>query len=64
MMRLRDAKKLHNRDDVIFKKTKEVGYVLGEPVFMPAKGKQKEWVNIPAQFPCLGFTWVAHDEVE
>lgn len=63
-MRLRDAKRLHNRDNVIFKKTKEVGYVLGEPQIMPAKGKQKEWVNIPAQFPCLGFTWVAHDEVE
>jgi len=55
-MRLRNAKCLHNRDNVVFKKTKEVGYVLGEPILMPAKGKQKKWFNIPVQFPYLGFT--------
>jgi len=63
-MRLRDAKKLHNRDEIRLKSTGEVGYVLGEPVLMPKQGDAKAHIDIPAQFPSLGFTHVVHDEVE
>lgn len=63
-MRLRDAKRLHNRDEVRYKRTGEVGYVLGEPELVPARGKCKAFLRIPAQFPSLGFTTVTHDEVE
>lgn len=63
-MRLRDAKRLHNRDEITHKQTKETGYVLGEPELVPARGTQKAFLRIPAQFPSLGFTNVTHDEVE
>lgn len=63
-MRLRDAKRLHNGDHVIFKPTKEVGRVIGEPIHIPIAGKYCKWVNIFVLFPCLGLKWVAHDEVK
>lgn len=63
-MRLRDAKRLHNRDMVRLKRTKEVGYVLGEPELVPAYGKYKQFLRIPVQFPNLGCVTIAHDEIE
>lgn len=62
-MRLRNAKRLHNRDEIRHKRTGEVGYVLGEPELV-VREKQKPFLYIPAQFPSLGFVVVTHDEVE
>jgi len=59
-MRLRDAKKLQNRDQVRVRKEGgwEYGYVLGEPVLVNLKN-----LSIPVESPSGGFREVLHTDV-
>ena len=62
-MRYHYARRLHNRDEVTIKSTKEVGYVLGEPEEVVTPDGKKR-VIIPVQSPSQGFRRLLHDEVE
>lgn len=62
-MRFRDAKKLHNRDEVKVRisgtRHFEYGYVLGEPYL----SKDKKIIFVPVQSPTDGFHTVTHKDV-
>lgn len=61
-MRLLQALKLRNRDEVTLKKTGEVCFVLGEPQLLDINGRK--CLDIPIQSKERGFVYVLHTEVQ
>jgi hypothetical protein len=61
-MRYRDAKKLHNEDEVIFKATGESLKVLSIKPIHP-DNKAIRLIDIEVSGPKWGYRWVTHLEV-